>query len=149
MVKNLPVMQETCVRSLGQKDPLAIHSSFLAWRIPWTEEPGRLRSMGWQTAGQHWVTNTFTLTFEDWSSSIAISPVPPLLQRLATSLSNWITSFLKAGVLCSYQVLGIFVKQHVVVIWWFSREVVSNSCNPMDCSPPGSSVHRILQARIL
>ena len=49
-VKNLPVMQETCVRSLGREDPLekgmATHSSVLAWRIPWTEEPGRLQSMG-------------------------------------------------------------------------------------------------------
>ena len=46
MVKNLPVMQETQVRSLGWVDPLekemAIHSSILGWRIPWTEEPGRL-----------------------------------------------------------------------------------------------------------
>ena len=46
MVKNLPAMQETQVRSLGQEDPLekgmATHSSILAWRIPWTEEPGGL-----------------------------------------------------------------------------------------------------------
>ena len=49
-VKNLPAMQETQVRSLGQEDPLkkgvATHSSILAWRIPWTEEPGGLQSMG-------------------------------------------------------------------------------------------------------
>ena len=49
MVKNLPAMQETQVRSLGQEDPLekemATHSSILAWGIPWTEEPGRLQSM--------------------------------------------------------------------------------------------------------
>ena len=46
MVKNIPAMQETWVHSLGQKDPLekgkATHSSTLAWRTPWTEEPGRL-----------------------------------------------------------------------------------------------------------
>ena len=52
MVKNLPATQETWVRSLGWKDPLemgtATHSSILAWRIPWTEEPGRLQSMGLQ-----------------------------------------------------------------------------------------------------
>ena len=52
MVKNLPAMQETQVRSLGQEDSLekgmATHSSILAWRIPWTEEPGRLQSMGSQ-----------------------------------------------------------------------------------------------------
>ena len=51
-VKNLPPMQETQVRSLGQEDPLekemATHSSILVWRIPWTEEPGRLQSLGSQ-----------------------------------------------------------------------------------------------------
>ena len=51
MVKNLPAMQETWVQSLGLEDPLekrmAIHSSILAWRIPWTE-PGGLQSMGLQ-----------------------------------------------------------------------------------------------------
>ena len=48
-VKNLPAMQETWVRSLGGEDPLdkgmATHSSILAWRIPWGEEPGRLQFM--------------------------------------------------------------------------------------------------------
>ena len=55
MVKNLPAMQEIQVRSLGQEDPLengmATHSSILAWKIPWTEEPGRLQSMGSQRVG--------------------------------------------------------------------------------------------------
>ena len=52
MVKNLPAIQETPVQSLGQEDPLEkgtpIHSSILTWRIPWTEEPGGLQSMGLQ-----------------------------------------------------------------------------------------------------
>ena len=64
MVKNLPAMQETQVWSLGWEDPLekgkATHSSILAWRIPWTEEPGGLQSMGSQRVGYDWVTNTFT-----------------------------------------------------------------------------------------
>ena len=55
MVKNLSVMQETWVQSLGWEDPLeeemATHSSSLAWRIPWTEEPGVLQSMGSQRVG--------------------------------------------------------------------------------------------------
>ena len=55
IVKNLPAMQETWVQSLGQEDPLekemAIHSSILAWRIPWTEESGGLQSMGLQRVG--------------------------------------------------------------------------------------------------
>ena len=50
MAKHLPTMQETWVRSLGREDPLekemAIHSSTLAWKIPWMEERGRLQSMG-------------------------------------------------------------------------------------------------------
>ena len=52
MVKNLSAMQETWVQSLGWEDPLekgmTTHSSILAWRIPWTEEPGKLQSMGSQ-----------------------------------------------------------------------------------------------------
>ena len=52
MVKNLPVMQGTQIRSLGREDPLekgmATHSSILAWRIPWAEEPGGLQSVGLQ-----------------------------------------------------------------------------------------------------
>ena len=51
-VRRLPTMLETQVRSLGWEDPLekemATHSSTLAWKIPWTEEPGRLQSMGVQ-----------------------------------------------------------------------------------------------------
>ena len=54
-VKNLPAVQETCVQSLGREDPLekgmATHSSTLAWRIPWTEEHGGLRSLGLQRVG--------------------------------------------------------------------------------------------------
>ena len=52
LIKNLPAMQETQVQFLVQEDPLekemATYSSVLAWRIPWTEEPGRLQSMGSQ-----------------------------------------------------------------------------------------------------
>ena len=52
MVKNLPAMRDTLDQSLGQEDPLeegmATHSNILAWTIPWTEEPGRLQSMGSQ-----------------------------------------------------------------------------------------------------
>ena len=55
MVKNLPTIQETKVRSLGREDPLekgmATHSSIPAWRIPWTDEPGGLQSMRLQRVG--------------------------------------------------------------------------------------------------
>ena len=57
MVKNLPAMHETWIQSLGQKDPLekgmATHSIILAWRIPWTKEPGGLQSMRSQRVGHN------------------------------------------------------------------------------------------------
>ena len=61
MVKRLSTMQETRVQSLGWEDPLekemAIHSSTIAWKIPWTEEPGRLQPMGSQRVGHDWATS--------------------------------------------------------------------------------------------
>ena len=66
MVKKLPTVWETWVWSLGREDPLekgmATHSSILAWKIPWTEEPGELQSMGLQRIGHDWVTNTFSFS---------------------------------------------------------------------------------------
>ena len=61
MVKNVPAMQETQVQSMGQKDPLekegmATHSSTLSWRIPWTEEPGGVWSIGLQRVEHYWST---------------------------------------------------------------------------------------------
>ena len=75
VVKNLPALWETWVRSLGWKDPLeegmATHSSILARRIPWTEESGRLQSMGSQRVRQDRVTFTFTCFVRLlWSRSI-------------------------------------------------------------------------------
>ena len=62
VVKNLPAMQETWVRSLGREDPLekgmTTHSSILGWRIPWTKEQGGPQSMGLQRTGHSWATNT-------------------------------------------------------------------------------------------
>ena len=61
VVKCLPTVQETQLQSLGQKDLLekemATHSSILAWKIPWTEESGRLQSMGSQRVRHDWVTS--------------------------------------------------------------------------------------------
>ena len=61
MVKRLPAIRETRVQSPGREDPLekemATHSSTLAWKIPWVEEPGRLQSMGLQRVGHDWATS--------------------------------------------------------------------------------------------
>ena len=65
LVKNLPSMQETQVRSLGGEDPLekgmVTHSSTLAWRIPWTEELGRPQSVASQRVGHDWVTGEWVV----------------------------------------------------------------------------------------
>ena len=69
VVKNLPAMQETQVQSLGQEDLLeegtATHSSVLEWRIPWTEEPGGLQSVGLQRVGYKW-SDWAHLVMENW-----------------------------------------------------------------------------------
>ena len=66
VLKNLPAKQEIWVWSPGWEDPLeegmATHSSILAWRIPWTEEPGGLQSMQLWRVGRDWKANTFTFT---------------------------------------------------------------------------------------
>ena len=83
-VKHLPAMWDTGVRSLGPEDPLekeiTIHSSILAWRIPWTEEPGRLQS----TASQR--------VRHDWATSLSLS--------LATNQSKWVEVAQSCPTLC-------------------------------------------------
>ena len=81
-VKNLHAMQETRVQFLGWEDSLekemANHSSILAWKIPWTEKPGRLESMGSKRVGHNWATNTL----------ISKSPPPTLLLIRITFVSR-------------------------------------------------------------
>ena len=90
MVKNLPTMQEIWVQSLGWEDPLeegmATHSSILAWRIPWTEEPGGLQSVGLQRVRHDWATKHSTtwlpfsistfLYFKDYTKTKNYSDAP-------------------------------------------------------------------------
>ena len=69
-------MRETQVPSLDGEGPLekemATHSSVLAWRIPWTEEPGGLQSMGWQRIRHDWVTNANTNDFIEWTGKYSL-----------------------------------------------------------------------------
>ena len=71
MVKRLPARRKTWVQSLGQEDPLekemATHSSTLAWKILWTEEPGRLQSMGSQRVRHNWATSLIVYTVDLWT----------------------------------------------------------------------------------
>ena len=93
-VKNLPPMQDTWIWSLGWEDPLekkmAIYSSILVCRIPWTEEPGGLQSIGSERVGHDWATNTASSHGQatslsslnsvnssiDWKSSCICSELP-------------------------------------------------------------------------
>ena len=87
MVKNLPVMQGTWVWSLGQEDALememATHSSISTWRIPWTEKPAGLQSMGSQRVRHDWMTNT-------WASLVAqrLKCLPTMQETRVPSLGQ-------------------------------------------------------------
>ena len=94
MAKCLPTMRETQVRSLGWEYPLekemATHSSILAWKIAWTEEPGGLQSMGSQRVGHKKSLSDFTLTFthvERETSSVSSSPKDTSLCGFVHSIS--------------------------------------------------------------
>ena len=87
-------MQEAWVQSLGQENPLekemATHSSILAWRIPWTEEPGEPQSMGSQSVRHDLATNTFTFTY---------------IQGVVVSTVN-ITEFMRSSAVIELNYLG-------------------------------------------
>ena len=98
MIKNPPAVQETQVWSLHWEDPLekgmATHSSILAWRIPWTEEPGGLQSRGLQRVRHDWATNIFTLLTKVCIVKALIFPVImyrcwELDHKESWALKNW------------------------------------------------------------
>ena len=131
----------------GWEDPLekemAIHSSTLAWKIPWTEEPDRLQSMGSQRVGHDWATEL------NWTEQLNRT-------ELSTKTENK----------CRYILLVFYSHIHIKIIIFllffcmlpqslcrmekekWSHSVVSD-CDPMDCSLSGSSIHGIFQARVL
>ena len=137
-------MQETWVRSLGWEDPLekerATNSSTLAWKIPWTEEHGRLHSP-WGRKGHDFTSLSLLLLLSRFScvqlcvtpidGSPQGSPVPGISRQ-------------EHGVGCHFLLQCRKVK---------SESEVAESCptlsNPMDCGPLGSSIHGIFQARVL
>ena len=94
-LKRLSPMRETWVQSLGQEDPLekemAIHSSILAWRIPWTEKPSRLQSMGPQRIGHDWATSPSPLLLVSVQRPSLLTPLSfpgiKLLHKVSLSLS--------------------------------------------------------------
>ena len=139
MVKNLPGMQETSVQSLGRDDPLekeiATHSSVLAWRIPWTKEPGRLQSMGSQRAGHSWKWLTHTID----SYYTHQKHPPPQVVRLYSRY--WLS--------CLIQFKARWKLQCVLCCAVLSCSVMSNSATLWTAAHQAPLSMRILQARIL
>ena len=161
-------MQKTWVWSLGREYPLekgmTTHSSILAWRIPWTEEPSKLQSIGSQRVRHDWATNIFSshTLYPQWLHHFIFLPVVHccccccevasvvsdsvrLHRRQPTRLPHpWDSPGKNTWMGCHFLLQCIKVK---------SESEVAQSCptlrDPMDCSLPGSSVHGIFQARVL
>ena len=137
MVKNLPAIQEIQVQSLGQEDPLekgmATYSSILAWRIPWTEEPGGLQFMG----PQNWDT-TEQLTF-----SLLVNSYP-----LRSCLSSQISaiSLLHLLLLFCFAVLCCLVFLACCHSWWFPS-IHSLAPSTLNAKPAGCRSNQYFDAR--
>ena len=121
MVKHPPAMQETQVQSLGEEDPLeegmVTHSSILAWRIPWTEKPGRLQSMGSSRVRLDWETNTHTNRGMN----------PSLLRQ---KLRVWVPSWLGPDTAS-----GVYAEFGSTFLTWFNVEsLLFASCG--NATPP-------------
>ena len=157
---------------------MAPHSSTLAWKIPWTEEPGRLQSMGSQRVGHDWETSLSLFTFMLWKemathSSILAWRIPGTgepgglpsmeLHRVGHDWSDLAAAAdyrptycvdwnLRWGV-CSQANQDTVSRKSGECMIVKSESEVAQSCltlsDPMDCSLPGSSVHGIFQARVL
>jgi len=142
MVKCLSTMRETRVLSLGWEDPLekemAIHSSTIAWKIPWTEEPGRLQSMGSQRVRHDWATSrsrSFTL-HQSSISRVTIYSLDVLLSQVClVLLSQFWTSQLFHFQFCFFLTCIQISQETGKVVWYsylfknFSQFVVIHTVN--------------------
>ena len=158
-------MRETRVRSLGRENPLekemANHSSTLAWKIPWREEPGRLQSMGSQRVGHDWATSQFQDSlfyrhpivlrilfcfFNLWSLCFSILEVSIFFFLISNSsfwFLLWIYISLHTLPICSCMLstLSITSLAYTSSVQSLSRVWL---CDPMNCSTPGLPVHHQL-----
>ena len=126
---------------------MAPHSRTLAWKIPWTEEPGGLQSMGSQRVGHDWATSLSLFPFMHWRRKWQPSPV--FLPGESQGRGAWWAAVY--GVAQSWtrlQRLSSSSSSRVDHVCQVAL-VVSDSLQPSGCSPPGSSVLGILQVRIL
>ena len=149
-------MQETRVCSLGQEDLLekgtATHSSILAWRIPWTEEPGRLQSMGLQRVRQDWMTNTMfsfvrncqpvfqtAIHFHSHQQRVRVTVAPPAFVASVVDLGHF-----SACIVESHCVFNLHFPDDM---WYFlqkltlSRLEIQSKKLPASSKPCGSVFH--------
>ena len=141
MVRNLPAIQETWVKSLDGEDPLkeemATHSSIPAWRIPWTEEPGGFQSMGLKRVGHDWVANTYTFppvqppSLDSWEFSSVQSLAPFNFMAAVTICSDFGAQKIKSVIVCivspsiCHEVVG--PDAMIFVFWMVSFKPVFHS----------------------
>ena len=173
MVKHLPAMQDTQVQSLGWEDPLekemATHSSILAWKIPWSEKPDKLQSMGSQRVqhdSQKWLHFCMLFIYV-WMSVITYYGK---CQKENMYLLLLYKAYIRASLVAQIVKYILFLKlKNFIGVWLIYNVVLVSGVQQselvlpthvcmlsrvrlwdlMDYSPPGSSVHGILQARIL
>ena len=127
MIKHLPAMQETQVQSLGHKDPLekemVTHSSTLTWKIPWTEEPGRVQSMGSQRVGHCWA---FSLTM------LIGDPEHPWEHPCVVSVYNSDISAGQKELMSSHWSFSYFTSSYRFSFndnWWFKDHLLNWTIN--------------------
>ena len=130
MVKNPPAMQETWIQSLGPEDPLekgmATHSSVLAWRIPWTEEPHQLQSMDLQRVGHYWAAEH---THSPLNTTRFRENVTDHCKLYSAVESVWLTKLLRLPWIFLAVRIYIFMSRQKTkrkkkggMWWWTSRE---------------------------
>ena len=153
MVKNLPAVRETQVQSPGREDPLekemAIHSSTLAWKIPWIEEPDRLQSMGLQRVGHDWAT--LLLLLLKWRGSLIYSYFCISERKYEHHLAWPTTSTDRFNWPLSGKI-PFLTKGHAslsTLLLLSRHQSCPTLCDPIDSSPIGSSAPGTLQARTL
>ena len=140
---------------LSLEKGMAIHSRALAWRIPWTEELGRLQTMGSKRVGHDWATNTHTQTSPKLNGRMVGCrhknriPTEPL--DSGSSKKDYMWEGCAGGRSCGWGKVGsVCVKQAVCTAAAAkSLQSCPSLCDPVDCSPPGSAVPGILQTRTL
>ena len=160
LVKCLPAMPEIQVQSLGREDPLekemATHSSILAWIIPLTEEPGELQSLGSQWVRHNQVTNTMqTQCLTLWRELLADTGRDGVENGRNGPAKSWPSSSTGSASGNSTYCRSAYAGSHgfhvygAKNIWSEVAQLCPTLCDPIDCSPPGSSSMGILLTHAL